>query len=1015
MNLYSSISKYLLPYTIDSNHPLFTYFVPKYKISMDENNPFIKITLVTKVKEIEMMSYLQYYDSTPLYSSSICGSTDLDILKITITYLFNDENFVKELKELDEYFASHAKNKQQTYFDQIIQEQLKEMSEEDSLNKVHIEPYFYDARNAYAIEAKLGIGKYYKIANLSRFLSYFDNKEKCRYGKDLTIVHSLSNFDKPSQEFIKLLKSRINTYFVIKGYLVDEICEQYINQTIYIEDVPYLVSDKKYDYKIIIDNDFHLSIKKEGESLEPFGNRFYIDKINNIIVKYDYDEHIAKLIEVINDYPLADIRNSLMDFKYTYLSKYPDVFILEDEVQKELNNDLFKIKSYLDYEDGKIYLTYKLFYEDKPVDIADIYSLTAMKIYKTYLNILSRYGFNDKHIIEDPLFVFQFLNSSLQDLRNISELYISENLSNKKVSVFSSPNIAIKKEGNLLSILLEDSIYSEEELKEIFLAIKKKKKFILLKDNFIDLSNKDSDSFFQSVSSFDLFNGKKIATQKQLPLYFAFKKLGINSDKLEIDQYIDNAFNDVKSFSTSDISIPHINGKLRSYQKDGVKWLYSLYKNQLGGILADDMGLGKTIEAIAFMKLIDANAPHLIVCPKSLLFNWISEFKKFYPEMTTKAISGTINERKNIINSIKNNAKAVYFISYDSLRNEINNLKNIHFDLCILDEAQFIKNAFAKKTDAVKNINADHHYALTGTPIENNIYDMWSIFDFLMPHYLGDLKSFQDNYESDEKYKEQLKLLVAPFILRRKKEDVLKDLPEKYEILYTVEMTTQQRKIYESYIYNAKESMKDSSGKDMIKILSLLTRLRQLCIHPSLFVENYNGGSGKLDALKEIITDKINDGHRMLIFSQFVSALAILKEQLEEMKIRYEMITGDTEAKDRLDICNNFNNNEDIKIVLISLKAGGTGLNLIGADTVIHLDPWWNLAAQNQASDRAHRIGQTRAVEVIQLIAENSIEQRVIELQNEKKQLVEMMISDNEDSIKKLSIEDLKYLLSSRT
>ena len=480
-----------------------------------------------------------------------------------------------------------------------------------------------------------------------------------------------------------------------------------------------------------------------------------------------------------------------------------------------------------------------------------------------------------------------------------------------------------------------------------------------------------------------------------------------------MDSYLDDVFNELKNFSESNIEIPKINGELRSYQTDGVKWLNVLYKYSLGGILADDMGLGKTIETIAFINSIKQDKPILIVSPKSLVFNWVSEFNKFASDIPVYAIIGTVEERKKIIKKIKNDKFGVYFISYDSLRNEFENLTDITFDMCILDEAQFIKNMHAKKTGAVKQINALHTIALTGTPIENNIYDLWSIFDFLMPHYLLDYEDFKDSYEHNEEYYEIVRDKVAPFILRRRKEDVLKDLPEKYEVIITTEMSQEQRKLYDAFRLQAKEQLKSSDGGSKImEVLSIITRLRQICVDPSTFVDNFTGESGKITALKDIIKDKMQEGHRFLIFSQFVSALNIVKDEIEKMGIKYYMITGDTSAKERLRICNDFNKDEDYKIVLISLKAGGTGLNLVGADVVIHLDPWWNYSAESQASDRVHRIGQTRSVEVIKLIAENSIEEKVVNLQNEKKELVDKVISDNDSSIKSLSIKDLKSILS---
>ncbi|MBR5997456.1 MAG: DEAD/DEAH box helicase, partial [Bacilli bacterium] len=631
---------------------------------------------------------------------------------------------------------------------------------------------------------------------------------------------------------------------------------------------------------------------------------------------------------------------------------------------------------------------------------------------KHYQDILSSYGFFD-HVLSDGGQVWDFLNSTLENLQKVAEVYFSKELDSRKTSSFTSPNITIKKDGSMLEVLVDGSIYSDEELKTILIGLKRKKKFVKIGDNFINLMSDDTKEFYNLAKDLDLISENSLHSKKELPLYYAFKAYGKDNSFLSMDSYLDDVFNELKNFSTSNIEIPKINGELRSYQIDGVKWLNVLYKYSLGGILADDMGLGKTIETIAFINSIKQDKPILIVSPKSLVFNWVSEFNKFASDIPVFAIIGTVEERKKIIKKIKNDKFGVYFISYDSLRNEFENLTDITFDVCILDEAQFIKNMHAKKTGAVKQINALHTIALTGTPIENNIYDLWSIFDFLMPHYLLDYEDFKDSYEHNEEYYEIVRDKVAPFILRRRKEDVLKDLPEKYEVIITTEMSQEQRKLYDAFRLQAKEQLKSKEGGSKImEVLSIITRLRQICVDPSTFVDNFTGESGKITALKDIIQDKMKDGHRFLIFSQFVSALNIVKDEIEKMGIKYFMITGDTSAKERLRICNDFNKDEEYKIVLISLKAGGTGLNLVGADVVIHLDPWWNYSAESQASDRAHRIGQTRSVEVIKLIAENSIEEKVVNLQNEKKELVDKVISDNDSSIKSLSIKDLKSILS---
>ena len=459
--------------------------------------------------------------------------------------------------------------------------------------------------------------------------------------------------------------------------------------------------------------------------------------------------------------------------------------------------------------------------------------------------------------------------------------------------------------------------------------------------------------------------------------------------------------------------MPSLNATLRPYQIDAFKWLNVVYKNQVGGVLADDMGLGKTLETISFIKSLNINKPILIVAPTSLIFNWMNEFEKFSENEKIIPLYGNANERKKLIQSIDPDKKISYITSYDSLRNDIENYKDIHFDLVILDEAQFIKNTQAKKTQSVKTLNAEHRLVLTGTPIENSVLDLWSIFDFLMPGYLPSLEDFKSLSERDPNYLKVIKKSVAPFILRRVKQDVLKDLPNKYEVIVSCEMKEEQRKTYDAFKKIAADTLNSGDNKSVFSVLPYLMRLRQTCITPSLFVDNFKGESGKLNSLYNIVDEEIDNGNKILIFSQFVEALNIIESHLKNEGIQYFKITGQTPSKERLEICSTFNVNNKYKVCIISLKAGGTGLNLTGANVVIHLDPWWNYAVEEQASDRAHRIGQIRNVKVIKLICENSIEQRVIELQNMKKEIVKQVVSSDDSSITNLTKDDIKFILES--
>ena len=1023
MDAFELLKHYELDNLNEADKELFAYFGYAYGIENDENNhPLFYVRLFSKITRIILLSYTISYKGAINYFCNICREKNpCRHFYILITKLLKEER--GQLKAISERFAFEIsdvdRREQQSAFDYELEEVFKKIRKEDIANastKARLKVYLEDTRFSYSVGLTIAKGKEYKIPSIERFIARFDNEEEFRYGKDLTLVHRLSSFDKVSQQIIRILVEHENNSFIdlrneesleYLDALLDVLNDDYL----YINNEVYHVESEPMDIKIVVNDDYTLSVKGLIKGYIPLSRNYYICKSANSVKPVTKNQYINALVDSAIQYPLSTVSSNFDNFRYSFFEKFPEYFELSEGIQKTMNLSALKIQAYFEYEKDNLYERTRYFKNEEEVEVSSITNFYEVSQIKHYQSILAEYGFFE-HVLTDGGLVWDFLNSTLDNLRAVAELYFSKELENRSTSSFVSPNISIKKEGSMLEVLVDNSAYSEDELKAILIGLKRKKKFVKIGNNFISLLSEDTNKFYSFAKDFDLVKENSLTKKKEVPLYYAFKAYGADNSFLSMDSYIEEVFTELKNFSDSKAEIPAINGELRPYQTDGVKWLLTLYKYSLGGILADDMGLGKTIETIAFVNAIKSDKPILIVSPKSLVFNWVSEFNKFAKDIPVYPILGTVEERKKIIKKIKNDKFGVYFISYDSLRNEYENLLNFTFDVCILDEAQFIKNMHAKKTNAVKQINALHTIALTGTPIENNIYDLWSIFDFLMPHYLLDYEDFKDSYESNDEYYKIVKDKVAPFILRRRKEDVLKDLPEKYEVIVTTEMSEEQRKLYDAFRLKAKEELKSTDGSKVMEVLSIITRLRQICVDPSTFVENFEGESGKITMLKEIIESRMKEGHRFLIFSQFVSALNIVKEEIQKMGIKYFMITGETSAKDRLQICNDFNQDEDYKVVLISLKAGGTGLNLVGADVVIHLDPWWNYSAQNQASDRAHRIGQTRTVEVIKLIAENSIEERVVNLQNEKKELVDKVISNDDSSIKSLSIKDLKSILN---
>ena len=408
----------------------------------------------------------------------------------------------------------------------------------------------------------------------------------------------------------------------------------------------------------------------------------------------------------------------------------------------------------------------------------------------------------------------------------------------------------------------------------------------------------------------------------------------------------------------------------------------------------------------------------LVICPASLVYNWGEELRRFAPRLKTGLVTGTKKERSRIIEDYRR--YDVLVTSYDLLKRDIYSYKGKSFRFEIIDEAQYIKNHTTAAAKSVKLISAQTRFALTGTPIENRLSELWSIFDYLMPGFLYSYARFQADIEQpvvkseNEETMQRLRRMVSPFILRRRKEDVLRDLPEKLEEVRYAGMEAKQRKLYDGQVIRMKADMSRKSESDFrrnrLQILAELTRIRQICCDPSLILENYDGGSAKREVCMELIRGVIEGEHKALVFSQFTSMLELLEKDLKREGIDYYKITGATLKERRLEMVKEFNENT-VPVFLISLKAGGTGLNLIGADVVIHYDPWWNVAAQNQATDRTHRIGQTRVVTVYKLIAKGTIEERILEMQQNKEKLAEDILSGENIASSTISREDLLDLL----
>ncbi|MCI8412033.1 MAG: DEAD/DEAH box helicase, partial [Clostridia bacterium] len=562
----------------------------------------------------------------------------------------------------------------------------------------------------------------------------------------------------------------------------------------------------------------------------------------------------------------------------------------------------------------------------------------------------------------------------------------------------------------------------------------------------IDLENNKEINFLEKlvtgieIDYKDIENGEiKIPVYRSLYLNQLLKEIK-GTEVIKNSQY-KNIVNGLdKEKLEEDIQVPqNLNNVLRYYQKTGFKWLKVLDYYKFGGILADDMGLGKTIQMLSIIvdyvqnsnqnkdvipgqeEIENKKRASLVVCPSSLTLNWQNEAKKFTNELQTLVIRGNLSDRKRQIDNIEQ--YDLIITSYDLLKRDIDLYleKDYKFRFIIADEAQYLKNSNTKNAKSIKQIKADTRYALTGTPIENSLAELWSIFDFIMPGYLFSYRKFKTMYENaivkenDEVVMNKLKMLIEPFILRRNKKEVLKELPEKTVTVLNNEMEEEQKNLYITYLARAKQEIAEEiklNGyeKSHIQILAALTRLRQICCHPSLFISDYNSGSSKLEQCVEILKEASNSGHKILLFSGYTSMFELIEKELKQMDIKYFKLTGATKVDERIKLVDEFNENPDIKVFLVSLKAGGTGLNLTGADMVIHYDPWWNISTENQATDRAYRIGQKNNVQVYKLITKNSIEEKIYELQEKKATLAENMLNTKTTFINKLSKNEIMDL-----
>ena len=631
-----------------------------------------------------------------------------------------------------------------------------------------------------------------------------------------------------------------------------------------------------------------------------------------------------------------------------------------------------------------------------------------------------RFGEDDEELL------FRLLTDGLSELDGLGEVLLSERLRGIRVRPAPSLSVRATVKSDLLNVELGASGLTKEELVEYLDGFSRQQRYVRLTsgdlvrigDN-LKVAQELADGLGVSVE--ELAAGRAgLASARSLLIDELLERA--DGVRLERDAGFHRIVRDFESYGDADIDVPAgLEATLRGYQEDGFRWLGTLERLGFGGILADDMGLGKTLQVIAHVlaqKETGRGGCTLVVCPASLVYNWMSEIARFSPGFGARAVVGARPARLAALAAAGD--ADVIVTSYDLLRRDVEEYARMRFLRVVLDEAQYIKNPRAQVTRAAKCLDARTRIALTGTPVENRLAELWSIFDFLMPGYLGTREEFAKRYEGPVEAGEHdgrrlLRCAIGPFVLRRLKSEVLADLPEKTESVVYSQMSPRQRKLYlatqDRLALQVQHMDKGGPrGPERLKVLAELTRLRQICCDPRLCLDGYEGGSAKLETCLELVSQARDAGHRVLVFSQFASMLDLIGQRLSAAHVTWFQLTGRTSKEARERLVRRFQAGE-ADVFLVSLKAGGVGLNLTAADVVIHYDPWWNVAAQDQATDRAYRIGQRRDVSVMRLVVEGTVEEKIVRMQEAKRDLAASVLDGEEVRSLLLTRDDLLALL----
>lgn len=950
---------------------------------------------------------------------------------------------------------------------------------------VELEPTLYLDKAAEKLEFRIGRQQMYVVKNVEELVGRIRQQSYYVYGKKLAFVHNQSAFTKEALELVSLLlKSEIakdsyyrrvndQRYLELDAGFLDELMRLYEGRKLMVD---CLLSGKKEETPVIRENPMlpvHIHAKdKGGGVLIHLPEILLLEGVKDLYIWWEntiyicsekYSNNMKEILKLMTANYTRTERRQAQQVYYFSVSRNRTLTLLEKDYASFCTTLLPLFETYADLnitgvdfskyqvQEGQyeVYLDItktqdiicqaKAIYGDKEHNLIQVAG-----ILENYRDIRTEYELRTLleqyfpgHLKDGTAFVLTqdddrlaaLIEYGLDQIQKLAKVYASEDFKKIKLATNVALTTGLSIKGNLLHVTWDVEGMSQSELYDILSSYKRKKKYHRLRNGeILNISGSGLDVLFDMEKDLQLTKAQMKSGMAEIPIYRALyidslmktnaKRIAVSRD--EMFKRLIERFEDIHE---KKYELPcEVHATLRRYQTEGFWWACTLSELGFGGILADDMGLGKTLQMIAYL-CTRKGMTHLVVCPASLVYNWEAEFEKFAPGMRLCLMLGTSAERQMLLEHYME--YDVVITSYDLLKRDIANYEGKHFGCEIIDEAQYIKNVSTQAAKAVKAVESRNRFALTGTPIENRLSELWSIFDYLMPGYLFSYKYFKENFEEKivQKTKDEPRILnklhamIRPFLLRRLKKDVLNDLPDKMEEVVYSRFEPAQEKLYrateKNIVMNLKKQSKKEVKENKLQILAELTKLRQICCDPQLYYGDYREGSAKLEACMELVESARSGGHKILLFSQFASMLEILAQELEKRDIRYFLLRGSTTKRKRKDMVEQFQAGE-AEVFLISLKAGGTGLNLTAADVVIHYDPWWNMAAQNQATDRTHRIGQKNPVTVYKLIMKDTIEERILKLQDMKKDLADRIISEEGISFAALTKEEILELFAQK-